>query len=185
MAGIYPFVLSLLICITAMEFAFPEASKRLTYSLTRTPLAARITVPEPGRRRLPIDTLIDSADRALEGRIRRVSFPRTPGAPLMVRKEWEDWNQTRNHANIAVDPFTGRVLSVEDTRKAPLAGKLIQWCIPIHFGLWGGLLTRVLYVFVGLAWPAAFVTGVWHWVRRPRARPKPRLSANTPASISG
>ncbi|MCE5307642.1 MAG: PepSY domain-containing protein [Acidobacteriales bacterium] len=172
-AGVYPFLFSLLVAVTAMEFAFPEPVASLVYGLTGTAAATRLTVPKPGRQRLPVDVLVAAADQALVGRIRRVSFPRTPEVPLMVRKEWGDWNRTRNHANIAVDPFSGRVLSIEDTRDAPLARKLIQWCIPIHFGIWGGLTTRIVYVFLGLAWVAAFVTGFWHWILRRVRRNRP------------
>jgi uncharacterized iron-regulated membrane protein len=173
-AGVYPFVFSLLFAITAVEFAFPEPFRNAVYGLTGTPVEAKLTVAVPGQHRLPVDVLVHTADQVLAGRIRRVSFPGTREAPLMVRKEWDDWNRTRNHANIAVDPFAGRVISIEDTRNAPMARKLILWCIPVHFGIWGGLATRLAYVFFGLAWVAAFLTGFWHWLlRRRRAQNRP------------
>ncbi len=173
--GIYPFVFSLLFALTAIQFAFPESFSKAVYGLTGTRLPTVPVVTAPvGARMLSIDELLQVADLAITGNIRRVSFPRTPGAPLIVRKEWDDWNRTRNHAKIAADPYTGAVLSVEDTRNATLARKLVQWCIPIHFGIWGGLPTRVLYVFLGLGWPVAFITGLWHWMLRRR-----RLKAAT------
>jgi uncharacterized iron-regulated membrane protein len=92
-----------------------------------------------------------------------------------VRKEWEDWNQTRNHAMVTVDPYTGRVLDVYDSRQHGSIGRLImQWTYPIHFGLWGGLATRILYVFLGLAPLVGFVTGFWRWRLRRRAEERVR-----------
>lgn len=163
-AGVYPFVFSLLFAVTAVEFAFPDPFKKAVYAMTGTAIPAPVSVKAPpGAQRLPLDELVEIADHALDGRIRRVSFPRTPTAPLSVRKEWDDWNLTRNHANIVLDPYSGKVVSIDDTREAGLARKLVQWCIPIHFGIWGGVVTRVLYVLFGLAWVVAFVTGFWHW----------------------
>jgi uncharacterized iron-regulated membrane protein len=33
----------------------------------------------------------------------------------------------------------------------------------VHFGLWGGLATRILYVFLGFARLVGLVTGFWRW----------------------
>lgn len=172
--GVYPLVFSLLFTITAMIFAFPEPAKRVVYGLTGTAPdpVLHVTVP-PGATPQSVDALVTAADAAIEGRILRVSFPLSPTSPLMVRKEWEDWNRTRNHAMIAVDPYTGRVIDVYDSREASSIGRLlIQWAYPIHFGLWGGLTVKMLYVLLGLAPLVAFVTGFWRWRLRRAAERK-------------
>ncbi len=120
---------------------------------------------------MPLDELVAAADAAIDGRILRVSFPPTPADPLMVRKEWDDWNQTRNHAMVTVDPYTGRVLDVYDSRQHAAPGRLIaQWAIPLHFGIWGGLPTRILYILLGLTPAVALVTGFWRWRLRTKAQ---------------
>lgn len=172
--GIYTLVFTLLFAVTTFAFAFPEPTKRVVYALTGTePDPVFRLTPPAGAVALPLDRLVAAADAAIDGRILRVSFPQTPSDPLMVRKEWDDWNQTRNHAMIAVDPYTAAVLDVYDSRQHASIGRLImQWAYPVHFGLWGGLWTRVLYVFLGLAPAVAFVTGFWHWRRRRAAERK-------------
>ena len=95
--------------------------------------------------------------------------------PLVVRKGWDDWNRTRNRASITVDPYTARVLDVYDSRKHESPGRsLVQWAIPLHFGIWGGMPTRVLYVVLGFIPVVAFVTGFWRWRLRRRAERKSR-----------
>lgn len=169
-SGIYPLVFSLIFALTTLEFAFPDATKKFVYALTGdTPEPVfKVKPPSPEARPLPIDDLVAAADRAIDGRIRRVSFPRTANDALQVRKEWDDWNLTRNRAMIYVDPYTGRVLGIDDSRQTGLGRKIIQYCIPLHFGIWGGLATRVLYVILGLVPLVAFVTGFWHWRLRQR-----------------
>lgn len=164
-AGIYSLVFMLIFTLSAVMFAFPEPAERVIFSLTGTPPdpVYRLTPPS-GAERLPLDELVAKADAAVDGRILRVSFPQTPGAPLTVRKEWDDWNQTRNHAMVTVNPYTGAILELYDSRQHGSIGRLVQqWAYPLHFGLWGGLATRVLYVFLGLVPAIAFVTGFWRW----------------------
>jgi uncharacterized iron-regulated membrane protein len=168
--GIYPFIFSLIFALTTLEFAFPDATKRFVYALTgaKPDVAVKVKRPSPDARALPVDELVAAADRAIDGRIRRVSFPRTAQDPIAIRKEWDDWNISRNRAMVYVDPYTAKVVSIDDSRQADLGHKIIQWCIPLHFGIWGGLATRVLYVLLGLIPLVAFITGFWHWRLRGR-----------------
>ena len=55
----------------------------------------------------------------------------------------------------------------------------MQWIYPIHFGLWGGMTTRVLYVPLGLAPLVGFVTGFWWWRLRRRAEERARSAARS------
>lgn len=173
-AGIYSLVFALLFTLTAMAFAFPAPATRVVYAITGTqPDAVLRVTPPQDRQPLPLDQLVAAADAAIDGRILRVSVPQSPTAPLMVRKEWDDWNQTRNHAMVAIDPYTGGVMDVYDSRQHASVGRLLlQWAYPIHFGLWGGVWTRILYVVLGLAPLLGFVTGVWRWRLRRAAERK-------------
>ena len=172
--GIYPIVFSLIFTLTALVFAFPDASRRVLYTLTGAlPDPVFRLNPEPDTPLLPLDELVAVADRAIDGRILRVSFPQTPDATLQVRKEWDDWNRTRNRAMVTVNPYTAEVLDVYDSRRHESPGRLlVQWAIPLHFGIWGGMPTRILYVVLGLVPVVAFVTGFWRWRLRKRAERK-------------
>ena len=172
--GIYPIVFSLIFTLTTLVFAFPDASRSVLYTLTGTPRDPVFRLnPEPDTPLLPLDELVAVADRAIDGRILRVSFPQTPDAPLQVRKEWDDWNRTRNRAMVTVNPYTAEVLDVYDSRRHESPGRLlVQWAIPLHFGIWGGMPTRILYVVLGLVPVVAFVTGFWRWRLRKRAERK-------------
>jgi uncharacterized iron-regulated membrane protein len=86
-----------------------------------------------------------------------------------MRKEWEDWNVNRNHASLSIDPYEAKVLHIADTRNAGIGRKIIQYCIPLHYGIWGGIPVRIVYVFLGLVPLVAFVTGFWHWRLREQA----------------
>ena len=153
---------------------WPARRAGVLYTLTGAPPDPVFRLnPEPDTPLLPLDELVAVADRAIDGRILRVSFPQTPDAPLQVRKEWDDWNRTRNRAMVTVNPYTAEVLDVYDSRRHESPGRLlVQWAIPLHFGIWGGMPTRILYVVLGLVPVVAFVTGFWRWRLRKRAERK-------------
>ena len=167
-AGIYPLAFSLIFTLTTLEFVFPDVTKKVVYAMTGEVAAPKVVVKPKGQAK-DLDELVRIGDAALEGNIRRVSFPSTASAPLTMRKEWEDWNVNRNHASLSIDPYEGKVVQIEDTRNAGLGRKIIQYCIPLHFGLWGGVPVKILYVLLGLIPLASFVTGFWHWRLREQA----------------
>jgi uncharacterized iron-regulated membrane protein len=53
-----------------------------------------------------------------------------------------------------------------------LGDKVMDAFTPMHYGTFGGILTRILYVFVGLSPLILFVTGSVMWWYRPRKKVK-------------
>jgi uncharacterized iron-regulated membrane protein len=161
--GIWTLPFLAMFALSAVVFAFKEPSEAVVYALTGVRTTPKPVASKSGET-LPIDQLVAIADKAVDGRVQRVNFPKKAGDPLVVRKEWENWNQTRDRVEVAVDPVTGKVLAVDDSRTWPLGRKLIQWAIPTHFGLIGGMPTRILWVVLGLA-PVLLMWTGWRQYR--------------------
>ena len=66
----------------------------------------------------------------------------------------------------AFDPCTGSVLRDVDSRTSSLALRTVFFLDAFHFGLVGGQLTKVAWVFLGLTPGILFVTGFILWWRR-------------------
>ncbi|MCX6361498.1 MAG: PepSY-associated TM helix domain-containing protein [Armatimonadetes bacterium] len=173
--GIYPLAFLLMFAVTAIVFAFKEPSEKLVFALTGVTQDRPVKVASVGKP-LPLDLLVASADRAVDGRVQRVNLPKKVGDPVVVRKEWDTWNQTRDRAEVSVDPSTGKILRVDDSRRWPIGRKVIQWAVPIHFGLIGGLATRIIWVALGLAPVVLALTGALQWWYKRSARAAARSS---------
>ena len=61
--------------------------------------------------------------------------------------------------SVRLDRYSGKILQVQDSRTAKLGDRILSAFTPLHYGTFGGLLTRILYVFVGLAPLILFITG--------------------------
>ncbi len=70
--------------------------------------------------------------------------------------------QIGQHADLS-DQFTGALVQLQDGVKPCRAEAIINQFGAVHFGTFGGRVTQVLYVFVGLAPLILFVTGFVMW----------------------
>jgi uncharacterized iron-regulated membrane protein len=86
-----------------------------------------------------------------------------------VPKDSEDFN-----SYVKIDQYSGEILSIMDIRKSKLGDQVLNSFVPLHFGTFGGIITRILYVFVGLSPTFLLITGwtMWHY----RQRRHPQLS---------
>ena len=65
-----------------------------------------------------------------------------------------------------IDRASGKVLQVTKVEKAESFFKVLVTIADLHFGTFGRLPTRILYVFVGLMPTVLFITGLVNWRRR-------------------
>ncbi|MEH1844413.1 MAG: PepSY-associated TM helix domain-containing protein [Nostoc sp.] len=79
-------------------------------------------------------------------------------------------NVEYGNSNVYLDQYSGKVLRVDNGLKLSLGDRVLNSFVPLHYGTFGGLPTRILYVFVGLAPLILFVTSLVMWRYRYRAK---------------
>jgi uncharacterized iron-regulated membrane protein len=68
---------------------------------------------------------------------------------------------------VYLDQYGGEVRGVHDVRTLSLAQLVfVQWMVPIHYGRFGGLSTRILWVIAGITPLVLFVSGCLMWWNR-------------------
>lgn len=119
-----------------------------------------------------LDELVGAANAAFpDGRVTRVAFPKNPGEAVVVRKKLDEELHPNGMNNIALDGASGRVLWASDSRRAGWGERLMNLRYPLHIGLVGGSISRVVAVGVGVS-PLFFVVSgfvMWRARRRKRA----------------
>lgn len=75
-------------------------------------------------------------------------------------------------SHLDLDPYTGKVLRFERDRDASPGHKVITLSNDLHFGLFGGVATKLLYTVAGILPLGLFITGVWMWWRKKARRNK-------------
>jgi uncharacterized iron-regulated membrane protein len=115
---------------------------------------------------LPIEIILDRVQNHYiqqpEIIPRRVYLPKTPNKPITItiKSKADEW------ATAYVNPYTGAILADILSGKS-IWQQFITKIYELHYGRYWGLLSRILYVFVGLSPTILFLTGfVMWWYRR-------------------
>ncbi|MEM1119119.1 MAG: PepSY domain-containing protein, partial [Bacteroidota bacterium] len=73
----------------------------------------------------------------------------------------------RNRANrVYLHPTTYEVLKVQKAEETATVTWLNDIADPLHFGYWGGLITKIIWFFGGLAITGLVGTGIWISLKR-------------------
>ncbi|MBE9168618.1 PepSY domain-containing protein [Pleurocapsales cyanobacterium LEGE 06147] len=145
---------------TGFIWNFYDQTEPIIYAATFTPKPAehKSTLVE-GKAQLGIDQIVQKADAALPEAITTfISVPTEPdGVFYIYKKQPQDAQYFAN--TVEIDQYSGEVLRVVDSQNATLGDRVLNAFVPMHYGTFGGLPTRILYVFVGLSPTILFITG--------------------------
>ncbi|MHA6720407.1 PepSY-associated TM helix domain-containing protein [Sphingomonas sp. RS6] len=127
--------------------------------LPKTPVSA------PAPTGPALDRLVavaQTARRSLE--IREIRFTERNGVVLLGQDQ--AW-LVRDRANlVAIDPADGRVLASLDGRTLNAHQRISEMADPLHFGTFGGLVTKLIWFLFGLALTGISITGVVIYAKR-------------------
>ncbi|MEH2080507.1 MAG: PepSY-associated TM helix domain-containing protein [Nostoc sp.] len=117
--------------------------------------------PAPGQTPFALDAIVQKAEAALPNfSIFSIDVPDESKAGSydfrMISPRTQSWD-----SEVHIDQYTGEILQVVDgTKTKSLSGRFYNYAVPLHFGVFGGLPTKILYVFVGLSPTILLVTGL-------------------------
>jgi uncharacterized iron-regulated membrane protein len=168
-AGIITAIFLVLIGFTGFAWNVPQAHVEAgIYAITFTLKPADpISKLIPGQSSLPITDLMQRANAAVpNAKTTYISFANKPEAPFLVAKKQAQEVGKYGNTRIYLDQFTGAVIQLQNGVKPSRAEAILNQFGPLHFGTFGGLPTKILYVFVGLTPLILLVTGFVMWWHR-------------------
>ncbi|MEH2437273.1 MAG: PepSY-associated TM helix domain-containing protein [Nostoc sp.] len=159
-----------LISFTGFCWNFYDFTQSIIYALTSTPNPSNLVSQNiTGKSPLNVTQLLQKADAALPDEVTTyVLLPTKPEDAIAVGKKLPQESWKFGYSQIYLDQYTGEILRLKNGLKAPLGEKIWDSFGALHYGTFGGLPTRILYVFVGLAPLILFITGFVMWRYRYR-----------------
>lgn len=126
-------------------------------------IAARSLAARP-----EIGSLIARAQQESPGtRLSRISFPKKDSETIRIMMARGELRDRRYTDNFYFDQFNGELLRVWHRGVHQSAGDVIvYWISPLHFGDFGGVGVKILWVVLGLSPALLFVTGSLMWWNR-------------------
>jgi uncharacterized iron-regulated membrane protein len=115
-----------------------------------------------------LSELLQKADSAIpEGKTTFIEFSEHQPEKLTVRMKLPNQETGRfDLSTVELDRYSGAVLQATTVVEADPFFKFLIVIADLHFGTFGGLPTRIFYVFVGLAPTILFATGLTLWQQR-------------------
>lgn len=171
--GIITAVFLTFIGFTGFTWNVPQAKvTEAIYAVTLTAKPADpVSKPIPGKQPLAIAQLLRRADAAVpNAKTTYISFAKKPEEVFSVGKRQSQEIPKYGNTRVYLDRFTGKVIQLDNGMKPSRAEAILNQFGPVHFGTFGGRLTQVLYVFVGLSPSILFVTGSIMWSHRRRVK---------------
>lgn len=187
--GILAFPFLLAMCVTGIFMAFPEFANRAVHAAFLRPpsqLAAwnEVRQPPPPAGWTEADRpaggrLLEAAHREVPGaRTFYITYPEGPDEPVHVRLqtgiEPKPFGIT---SRLAFDQYTGELLQVIDPRRNTLPERIQEeWTHSLHFGDFGGVTSKVLYLLACVVGTGLVVTGFVIWGIKRRRKQKATLA---------
>jgi uncharacterized iron-regulated membrane protein len=115
----------------------------------------------------PLDELVLKAEEALAGLdVKRIVLPSDRSEPVYVEGQASAWLVRDRTNSVALNPYTGAVLSVRRAEGVPLLERWVHTADPLHFGDFGGLLGKLIWVLFGLIMCGLAASGVLIYTKR-------------------
>jgi uncharacterized iron-regulated membrane protein len=164
-AGIIAAVFLTMIAFTGMCWNFGDFSQPVIHAATFTPMPPKpVSQPIQGQSPLGLGEILKKADAALPGAVTTyISLPKTPEGVFRVNKKQPQETDEYGNSEVYLDQYTGKVVQFKNGLEPSRADQVFNSFAPMHYGTFGGLPTRILYIFVGLSPLILFITGFVMW----------------------
>lgn len=172
---------------TGFCWNFHDWSSSIIYTVTFMPKRVElVSRPLPGQAALPVSKLLEVADSTFPSSITTyVGVPSKPAGVVRVGKRQAHESIRYGESEMLLDPYTAQALRVQDSKTLGLGDRILNAFVPLHYGTFWGLPSRLLYVFVGLAPLILFITSfvMWWYRKRKNGRLVETTEAETSAKI--
>lgn len=116
---------------------------------------------------LDFDRFLTIAENAIPGLVvKDIVPPATPDKPFYLTGT-SDVPLVRHRANrVYINPHTFEVIQVQKADEINTVTWINDIADPLHFGYWGGLITKAIWFLLGAGLSSLILTGPWLYVKR-------------------
>lgn len=189
LVGIVSLVFNLVIAVTGAVLGLENLSRfsdTVQEAIHPAPgPEARADLPVSLEAAIPLSHALAGAEGALAGFV-----PTAVNLPRAERSHYVVYGNTNPVAmagasTVHVHALTGQVLHRHDESAARVVTQAYNWMDPLHFGNWGGVWSKLLYLVFGLTTAFLAISGfiVWYMKKRRRTR-RPAAAPRREAAAS-
>lgn len=107
--------------------------------------------------------------------ITAIYLPFEPGNPAIVQGQWRAWLVRERTNAVFIDPTTDRVVGKRIADRMGIGERIVHTADPLHFGTFGGLVTRLIWVVFGLLLTGMAGSGAYIYAKRTKLAVQSRV----------
>lgn len=157
--GVWSLLLNLLLVVTGIFLAWTVAAAGL-----KPPVSAETPVVTTSVQEVLTKIKINNPDFTPS----YFRLPLSAGADIRVYGNFDDdaFFYSEFYNSFLAHPETGEITGIIRVQEADLKTKLSSTLIPLHFGQYGGIWTKILYCLTGLSGPFLSISGFIIWRKK-------------------
>lgn len=114
-----------------------------------------------------IDRWVAQAQTEMPGlAITAIYLPYKLGNPVIVQGQWKAWLVRERTNAVFIDPVSDQIIGKRIAHGMGIGERIVHTADPLHFGTFGGLATKLLWVIFGLLLTAMAVSGAYIYAKR-------------------
>ena len=180
--GIVSLAFVLVLLVTGLVISFETQTTPFLYRISRSqpPLWPRMQVtPMSGQSPITPDKALAIARAAVPAATPNFITDPHENQPYLIFSRYPEDHTPGGRTRIAIDPYSGKILMVIDSRRAPTGYRLINLNRALHTGDIWGIPSEVAMSLASLILPLQLLTGVVVWRKRQRVESKATTVSNT------
>jgi uncharacterized iron-regulated membrane protein len=114
-----------------------------------------------------INQWVAVAQREMPGlAITAIYLPYEPGKPVTVQGQWRAWLVRERTNAVFIDPVTSAPIASRVGHQLSVGERIAHTADPLHFGTFGGLATKLLWVIFGVLLTGMAASGAYIYAKR-------------------
>ena len=175
--GLFASLFLFLFAVTGIYMALGPPAYAITSQPETQPASS---MPQVGLKPVSLDLVATAAKDALPGStVLWIVIPRQPSEAYFVKMRFPEDRSDNGSSAVWIDQFSGKVLTVANSRAVPLKNKIQTLSRAIHTGAVFGERGRAFAAFMSLILVLQTLTGLLLWWNRRRSK-LPRAAAPQP-----
>lgn len=164
LAGLWSLWFVAIIGVTCVWYIVEHAGLDLESAAPEVSMQTGLPAPPDGAR---IARWTEAARARMPGlAITGITLPYAPGEPVVVQGQWQAWLVRERTNAVFIDPSTDTIAGVRAAHEMGAGERLVHTADPLHFGNFGGLATKLVWVLFGLVLTGMAASGAIIFSRR-------------------
>jgi len=183
--GIVSLVFILLLVVTGLVISFEAQTTPFLYRISHSqpPPRPRLQVATiPGRTPITPDQALAIARAAVPGATPLFIIVPHGNQAYQIFSHYPEDRTPAGRTRIAIDPYSGVILMLIDSRRAPAGYRLVNLNRALHTGDVLGIPSKVVVSLASLIMPLQLLTGLVLWTKRRPTETKASAVANSRAA---